>query len=185
MKRSITILFLLLWIGINKSDAQTIYKDNFKKITDLYLQNIPKKFSLDTSATVFVISVYPCDKDDCFFFEITFTSTNSLIDFKYSEIYSLGNYKLVFTEGVYKYPFFTNLFKKRPFENLNKGKPTIGECFNDSHKWFFLMNNQFQIHQANGYPPDFPQVKEVVEILKKHKVIFAKSPYPEEQNGNN
>ena len=183
MKKITIILVLLFWIGIIKCDAQTIYKDNFKKITDLYLENIPKKFTLDTSTTVFVISVDSCDKDDCFFFGITFTSTNFLVNLKYSQIYTLGNYKLVFTEGVYKYPFFTNLFKKRPFENLNKGKVTPGLCINDSHQWYFLMNNRLEIHQVNGYPPNFSIFKRVVKMLKQHKVVFAKSPFPEEQNG--
>lgn len=185
MKRISIILVLLFWIGIIKSDAQTIYKDNFKKITDLYLENIPKKFTLDTGTTVFIISVDTCDKDDCFFFGITFTSTKFMADFNYSQIYSLGNYKLVFTEGVNKYPFFLNQFKKRPYENLNGREVNPAFIAEDFHRWFFLMNNQLQIHQVNGYPPDYPGVKDLVKTLKQHKVVFAKSPYPEEQNNKN
>lgn len=176
--KGITVGLIILFSNSTTSiHGQNIYKDNFKRITDLYLENVLKKFTLDTNTTVFVISVDSSD-DKSFFFGITFSSTKLLVDFKYSDIYTLGSYKLVFTESVYKYPFFINLFKKRPFENLNKGKITPGIIRDDFHRWFFLMNDRLEIHQVNGYPPNFNQVKDLVKKLKQHKVVFAKSPFP-------
>lgn len=177
--KSITIALVFLFAtGTFDIYGQTIYRDNFKKITDLYVENILTKFTLDTTTTVFVISVDSSDKKS-FFFTITFTSTNFLVNFKYSEIYALGSYKLIFNEGVYKYPFFIKLFKKKPFEILNKGKIIPGLTKDDFHQWNFLMNNRFEIHQVNGCPPDFPQVNALVKKLKQHKVVFAKSPFTE------
>lgn len=168
---------ILFSIGTINILGQRIYKDNFKTITDLYLENVLKKYTLDTNTTVFVISIDSFN-DKSFFFGITFSSTNLLVDFEYSNIYALGSYKLVFTEGVYKYPYFINLFKKKPFENLNKGKITPGIIRDDFNRWFFLMNDRLEIHQVNGYPPNFPRVKDLTKTLKQQKVAFAKNPFP-------
>ena len=179
MKSFTIAIILLLSIVGSGSYCQNVNKDNLRKIVELYLKYAPKKFTLDTSNCVFIMSADSSSHEDLFFFEITVFFTNDMFNIKYSEVYSLGRYKLIVNENSERFGILTDLFKKRPYEDLNKGKPPIpGLYTHDFHHWVFLMNNRFEILQVNSYPPNLRPEPSIVKRLKKNKIKFAKNPYP-------
>ena len=177
----ILTFFLLAYLHLfaTSVSGQKVYKDNFTKIANAYLEytcsNPYEKFThykltQDTSSTIYFASTFNRDRS-YFFYQITFRDTNVLTDLKYKQVYSLGNFKLLIPEGWDQLGALTNLFKKRQYENLNKGKPS-GASLEDFQKWYFLMNSKYEIVQAYA---GFLQQKEIIELLNKRKVKFAKN----------
>ena len=175
----IFLLLACLHLFATSVSGQKVYKDNFIKIANAYLEytcsNPYEKFThykltQDTSSTIYFASTFNRDKS-YFFYQITFQDTNMLTDLKYKQVYSLGNFKLLIPEGWDQLGALTNLFKKRQYENLNKGKLITGN-FENFQKWYFLMNKKYEIVEAHG---GFLTQKELIEILNKRKVRFAKN----------
>jgi len=175
---SILFLFPCLYLLATNASGQKVYKDNFIKIANAYLEytcsNPYEKFThykltQDTSSTIYFASTFNYDKS-YFFYQIIFRDTNMLTNLKYKQVYRLGNFKLLIPDGWDQLGALTNLFKKRQYEDLNRGKPIKGNV-EDFQKWYFLMNKKYEIVEAHG---GFLTQKELIEILNKRKVRFAK-----------
>ena len=176
---TILLLFPCLYLLATNASGQKVYKDNFIKIANAYLEytcsNPYEKFThykltQDTGSTIYFASTFFNYDSSHFFYQITFRDANVLTDLKYKQVYSLGNFKLLIPEGLDQLGALTNLFKKRQYEDLNKGKPISGN-FENIQKWYFLMNKKYEIVEAHG---GFLTQKELIEILNKRKVRFAK-----------
>jgi len=165
----IQFLFILLNLFINEGVCQKAGKENFLRISKSYLQYQVKNNNLDSNTIIFVVAANTF-KQDSLWFEITFDNINSMVDAKYSNIYKLGNFKLIVDDEFNKSYILKEVFKQTIYEDINKGKRD-GVRRDDFHRWFLNMNNKYEVTSIDVTVP----IKEVVEVLKKNKVKFSKN----------
>jgi len=179
----IYLVFILLNLLPENAFCQKVAEESFLGVAKSYLEYSVKYRNLDSN-TVF-IATGGNNKQSTFFykkgspfFRITLRYNYDMLNYKYNKVYKLGNYKLIITEGSNLDTTVLNeIFELNLYENLNKAENDSVRS-EDFHWWSISFDNKYQVIYL-----DCDKVSEVIKLLKKNKVRFAKKFWFMDSNG--
>jgi hypothetical protein len=179
----ICLLAISLSFFVNEGACQKTAKENFLGIAKSYLEYSTKYYNLDSNTAFIVTAGY--NKESTFFykkgtvfFDITFTYDYQMVDRKYYNVYKLGNYKLIINDwSDLDSGILNKIFEQTIYEDLNRGKNNGGRI-EDFHWWRIIFDKKDQVIYF-----DTGHIDEVIKLLKKNKVRFAKKFSTMDSNG--